>query len=156
MPGSVGDTGVLLESRYALDRPLIGESFSCALLTATGATALPVALLAVANSSLPRGSALRRCTQGVWPAGAQHFTDINACARTKRGDWREDECVLATVDDFGAVKLFKYPSDVGRVRTLINLCVGHHTKCTLRAMSRTVRFLVGISICQRKQIAHTA
>ena len=53
-------------------------------------------------------------TQGIWPQGAAHFEDINAVCRTRRGDWREDECVVITVDDFGAVRLFAYPSDVGR------------------------------------------
>ncbi|TYZ57872.1 hypothetical protein PybrP1_010272 [[Pythium] brassicae (nom. inval.)] len=40
--------------------------------------------------------------QGIWPPGADG-TDVNAAARNARSD------LLATADDFGLVKLFRYP-----------------------------------------------
>lgn len=42
--------------------------------------------------------------RGLWPEGADG-TDINACARNNTGN-RE---LIATADDFGKVKLFRYP-----------------------------------------------
>ena len=42
--------------------------------------------------------------RGLWPEGADG-TDINACARSLTGE-RE---LVATADDFGKVKLFRYP-----------------------------------------------
>mmetsp|Transcript_56787 Transcript_56787/g.179562 ORF Transcript_56787/g.179562 Transcript_56787/m.179562 type:complete len:888 (-) Transcript_56787:309-2972(-) len=45
--------------------------------------------------------------QGIWPKHADG-TDVNACDRSK------DQTVLCAVDDFGLVKLFRYPSDVAR------------------------------------------
>lgn len=43
--------------------------------------------------------------RGVWPEGADG-TDINACARNNTGARQ----LVATADDFGTVKLFRYPS----------------------------------------------
>lgn len=40
---------------------------------------------------------------GIWPEGADG-TDINACARSRNKN------LVATGDDFGEVKLFKFPS----------------------------------------------
>ena len=45
--------------------------------------------------------------RGIWPEGADG-TDINACARSNTGA-RE---LVATADDFGKVKLLRYPSIV--------------------------------------------
>ena len=42
--------------------------------------------------------------RGVWPEGADG-TDINACARSNTAR----RALLATSDDFGTVKLFRYP-----------------------------------------------
>ena len=42
--------------------------------------------------------------RGLWPEGADG-TDINACARSNTGG-RE---LIVTSDDFGKVKLFRYP-----------------------------------------------
>lgn len=42
--------------------------------------------------------------RGLWPEGADG-TDINACARNNTGDRQ----LIATSDDFGKVKLFRYP-----------------------------------------------
>ncbi len=41
--------------------------------------------------------------QGIWPPGAD-TSDINACDRSPKGD------LLATVDDYGLVKVFRYPA----------------------------------------------
>ena len=61
-----------------------------------------------ATWSLPYGWA----TQGAWPAEASPG-DLNAVARSNRGDWEEGECVLASADDYGMVRLSKYPANVG-------------------------------------------
>ncbi len=45
--------------------------------------------------------------QGIWPAGGA-MEDVPACARSSRRD------MLAALDDWGAVRLFRCPSDVGR------------------------------------------
>ena len=45
--------------------------------------------------------------QGIWPAGGA-LEDVPACARSGRRD------ILAALDDWGAVRLFRCPSDVGR------------------------------------------
>jgi microtubule-associated protein-like 1/2 len=42
--------------------------------------------------------------RGIWPEGADG-TDINACARNHTGE----RDLVATSDDFGTVKLFRYP-----------------------------------------------
>jgi len=41
--------------------------------------------------------------QGIWPPGAD-TTDINSCDRSPKQD------LLATVDDFGLLKIFRYPA----------------------------------------------
>merc|ERR1719478_12419 len=43
--------------------------------------------------------------QGIWPEEADG-TDINSCVKSHNGR------LLATGDDFGAVKLFRYPANV--------------------------------------------
>ena len=45
--------------------------------------------------------------QGMWPKYADG-TDVNACDRA------QSKQVMAAVDDFGMLKLFRYPIDVGR------------------------------------------
>ena len=65
-----------------------------------------------ATQSCTFGWALR----GIWPEGADG-TDVNACARTNRkpGDEAVTEpCLVATADDYGKVKLFRYPCIVPR------------------------------------------
>ena len=47
--------------------------------------------------------------RGIWPEDADG-TDVNACARSNTGD----RDLLATADDFGKVKLFRYPCIVPR------------------------------------------
>jgi len=46
-------------------------------------------------------------SQGIWPKYADG-TDMTACDRSR------DHSVIAATDDFGLVKLYRYPSDVGR------------------------------------------
>lgn len=40
--------------------------------------------------------------QGIWPDGADG-TDVNACCKSNK------QHLLASADDFGKVKLYKYP-----------------------------------------------
>ena len=47
--------------------------------------------------------------RGIWPEDADG-TDVNACCRSNTGD----RDLLATADDFGKVKLFRYPCIVPR------------------------------------------
>ncbi len=51
-------------------------------------------------------------TQGLWSEDAKPG-DLNAVARSNRGDWEDGERVLACGDDYGSVKLAKYPANVG-------------------------------------------
>ena len=46
---------------------------------------------------------------GVWPEGADG-TDVNSCARGNNLG------LLASADDFGKVNLYKYPSNIPKVR----------------------------------------
>jgi hypothetical protein len=46
-------------------------------------------------------------TQGIWPSGGA-LEDVPACARSARRD------MLAALDDWGTLRLFRCPSDVGR------------------------------------------
>ena len=64
--------------------------------------------------------------QGIWPAFA-NGTDINSVDRSPDG------IVLATADDFGKVKLFKYPNPVEK--TANQQYLGHSSHVT------NVRFL---------------
>ena len=57
--------------------------------------------------------------QGIWPKYAD-ATDIVAVDRSK------DSCVLAVVDDFGGLRLFRYPSDVGRAEYAFYVGHGNH------------------------------
>jgi len=63
---------------------------------------------------------------GVWPEGADG-TDINACDRSN------NKAVIATGDDFGEVKLFKYPSV--KLKSDSHVGAGHSSHVTC------VRFL---------------
>ena len=61
-----------------------------------------------ATWSLPYGWA----SQGAWKPESMPG-DINAVARCNKGDWLEGERVLAVADDFGTVRLARYPANVG-------------------------------------------
>ena len=58
--------------------------------------------------TLPYGWA----SQGVWAPTAE-VGDVNAVARCNQGDWVQNERVLAVADDFGFVRLARYPANVG-------------------------------------------
>ena len=60
-----------------------------------------------ATWSIPYGWA----ALGAWPRIPPR--DLNAVARSNRGDWEEGECVLASADDHGMVRLSRYPANVG-------------------------------------------
>eukprot|EP00898_Chlorokybus_atmophyticus_P002667 jgi/Chlat1/3400/Chrsp23S03816 len=78
-------------------------------------------------------------TQGIWPSEADG-SDINACARTRQGAWWEDECVLASADDFGLIKLFRFPSDVARAD--YKKYQGHSAHVTNVAFSGNDKYLM--------------
>ena len=69
--------------------------------------------------------------QGIWPKHADG-TDVNAACRSADGE------VVATADDFGLVKLFRYPSDVGRADYLGYL--GHARTSPIVASVTTTSF----------------
>ena len=71
--------------------------------------------------------------QGIWPKHADG-TDVNAACRSADGE------VVATADDFGLVKLFRYPSDVGRADYLGYL--GHAAHVTNCRFSYNDEFLI--------------
>eukprot|EP01032_Pedospumella_encystans_P008376 gene8376-9951_t len=78
--------------------------------------------------------------QGIWPAGAD-YSDINSCqAMPDLGD-------IVTGDDFGKVKLFKYPAL--KLGALHQTYVGHagHVTCVRFTSSR--RFMVSIGGADR-------
>lgn len=85
--------------------------------------------------SLPYGWA----AQGVWSAEAAPG-DINAVARSNRGDWEEGECVLASADDYGMVRLSKYPANVGL--SDFKEYNGHSANVTNCAFSASDKWLV--------------
>ena len=75
--------------------------------------------------------------RGVWPEGADG-TDINACGRSNEGT-RE---LLVTSDDFGKVKLFRYPSIVPNAdHKPYN---GHSSHVTNVAFSSQDRWVVSV------------
>lgn len=73
--------------------------------------------------------------QGVWPKHADG-TDVNACCRSADGT------VVATADDFGLVKLFRYPSDVGRAD--YHGYLGHSSHVTNARFSYNDEFLITV------------
>jgi hypothetical protein len=52
--------------------------------------------------------------KGIWPKGADG-TDINAVCRSNSGT------IIATSDDSGLVKLFRFPVDTGVITQFLNL-----------------------------------
>jgi WD40 repeat protein len=58
--------------------------------------------------------------RGIWPG--VDYTDVNAVARS------QNQLVLATADDFGKVKLFKYPCYVEKAQ--FNEYNGHSSHVT--------------------------
>lgn len=71
--------------------------------------------------------------QGIWPKFADG-TDVNAVARNK------DRTILATADDFGTVKLFKYPCVVEKA--LNNEFIGHSSHVTNVRFSDKEDFII--------------
>ena len=71
--------------------------------------------------------------QGIWPKFADG-TDVNAVARNKARN------ILATADDFGTVKLFKYPCVVEKA--LNNEFIGHSSHVTNVRFSDKEDFLI--------------
>lgn len=78
-------------------------------------------------------------SQGVWAPTAQ-AGDINAVARSNKGDWTENERVLAVADDFGFVRLTRYPANVG-VSNEVSYR-GHSARVTSTLFSSNDKFLV--------------
>lgn len=54
-------------------------------------------------------------TQGLW-SPTMMPGDLNAVARCNKGDWEEGERVIASADDYGRVRLSRYPREHRRVR----------------------------------------
>ena len=73
--------------------------------------------------------------RGLWPEGADG-TDINACARSNT-ELRE---MIATSDDFGKVKLFRYPCIIPNADN--RPYGGHSSHVTNVAFSPDDRWLV--------------
>ena len=71
--------------------------------------------------------------QGIWPPCASG-DDINAVDRDK------DHKVIATADDWGKVKLFKYPNPVER--SSFNRYVGHSSHVTNVRFTKTNNYLI--------------
>jgi WD40 repeat protein len=51
-------------------------------------------------------------TQGLW-APTMMPGDLNAVARCNKGDWEQGERVIASADDYGRVRLSRYPANIG-------------------------------------------
>lgn len=51
-------------------------------------------------------------TQGLW-SPTMMPGDLNAVARCNKGDWEQGERVIASADDYGRVRLSRYPANVG-------------------------------------------
>ena len=73
--------------------------------------------------------------QGVWPKHSDG-TDVNSCARSR------DERVVATANEDGVVRLFRYPCDVGRAD--YKSYVGHSLHATKCCFSYNDEFLITI------------
>lgn len=69
---------------------------------------------------------------GIWPG--VDYTDVNSTCRSN------DQTVLATADDFGKVKLFKYPCVLEKPQS--NAYQGHSSHVTKVKFSQGDRFLV--------------
>jgi hypothetical protein len=77
--------------------------------------------------------------QGVWaPTG--EVGDINAVARSNKGDWVANERLLAVADDFGFVKLTRYPANLGVSNE--RSYRGHSARVTQCAFSCNDKYLV--------------
>ena len=88
-----------------------------------------------ATWTLPYGWA----SQGAWKPESQPG-DLNAVARCNRGDWLEGERVLATADDFGCVRLARYPANVGVSAERVYF--GHSARITSCSFSASDKWLV--------------
>ena len=71
--------------------------------------------------------------KGIWPPGSD-FTDVNSVCRS------HSQSILATADDFGLVKLFKYPCVVDHA--LYNQYLGHSSHVTKIKFSANDQFVV--------------
>lgn len=71
--------------------------------------------------------------QGIWPPCADG-TDVNAVERSPSGK------VLATVDDFGKVKVFKYPCAIEKAGS--NAFKGHSSHVTNCTFTKSSRYLL--------------
>ena len=73
--------------------------------------------------------------RGIWPEGADG-TDINACARSNHGG----RDLLASCDDHGMVKIFRYPCIVPNAD--FKPYTGHSSHVTNAAFSNDDRWLI--------------
>jgi len=82
--------------------------------------------------------------QGIWPEGADG-TDINACARSHNNK------LIASGDDFGEVKIFKYPCV--KLKAEGNSGVGHssHVTCVRFTANDSSLISVGGQDCSIMQ-----
>ncbi len=71
--------------------------------------------------------------QGIWPPGADG-TDINAVDRSPSNS------LLATADDFGLIKLFRYPCATEKAK--FNAFTGHSSHVTCVRWSQSGQFLL--------------
>ncbi|XRB07249.1 echinoderm microtubule-associated protein-like [Pycnococcus provasolii] len=76
--------------------------------------------------------------QGIWPKYAD-ATDIVAADRSK------DHCVLAAIDDFGGLRLFRYPCDVGRGEYTFYTGHGNHASSVAFAFNDEFLITTGAS-----------
>ena len=74
-------------------------------------------------------------TNGIWP-DCSSGDDINACDRDKKSK------VVATSDDFGKVKLFRYPCPVEK--SSFNKYVGHSSHVTSVRFSSSNKYVISI------------
>eukprot|EP00742_Colponemidia_sp_Colp-10_P006323 GILJ01006777.1.p1 GENE.GILJ01006777.1~~GILJ01006777.1.p1 ORF type:complete len:2262 (-),score=409.36 GILJ01006777.1:195-6980(-) len=84
--------------------------------------------------------------QGIWPAFADG-TDINACDRTNN-KVEDGYQMLATADDFGAVKLFRYPCVTPNAEFQIGTGHSSHvTNCAFTPDDQTLVSTGGNDLC---------